>query len=181
LLPGPKRLLPPQSYPLPRTRVKPGFGRVRQRWRRRRVRSVRHSNPELTLRQYAHMLPQAETDLSFADFGGPRRPYTAPALADDRANENAPGGSDRGHLENMERETGIARQPCWPSACDCVAANRRPSAWEENPNPRKISRLRSTHRRAAARSGIEMHWRRQTAPTPETTLNTAQGAHHALR
>ena len=43
------------------------------------VRSVRHSNPELTLRQYAHMLPQEETDLSFADFGGPRRPYTAPA------------------------------------------------------------------------------------------------------
>ena len=26
-----------------------------------------HSNPELTLRQYTHMLPQEETDLSFAD------------------------------------------------------------------------------------------------------------------
>ena len=67
-----------------------------------------HSNPELTLRQYAHMLPQEETDLSFADFGGPRRPYTAPARADDRANKNTPGLSDRGRYQNVEREIGLA-------------------------------------------------------------------------
>jgi len=66
-----------------------------------------HSNPELTLRQYAHMLPQEETDLSFADFGGPRRPYTAPALADNRANKNTPGLTDRGRSQILERETGI--------------------------------------------------------------------------
>ena len=48
-----------------------------------------------------------ETDLSFADFGGPRRPVTAPARADDRANENTPGGSRRGHSQIMERETGL--------------------------------------------------------------------------
>ena len=66
-----------------------------------------HSNPELTLRQYAHMLPQEETDLSFADFDGPRRPYTAPALADELPNENAPGGTHRGRYQNLERETGL--------------------------------------------------------------------------
>jgi len=36
------------------------------------------------------MLRQEETDLSFADIGGPRRPVAAPALADDWAHENAP-------------------------------------------------------------------------------------------
>ena len=55
------------------------------------------------------MLPQEETDLSFADFGGPRRPYTAPALADDRANKNTPCLSDRGRSQILERETG--REP----------------------------------------------------------------------
>ena len=53
------------------------------------------------------MLPQEETDLLFAEFGGPRRPYTAPARADDRANKNTPGLSDRGHYQNVERETGL--------------------------------------------------------------------------
>ena len=53
------------------------------------------------------MLPQEETDLSFADFGGPRRPYTAPALLDDRANKNTPGVTSRGHSQILERETGI--------------------------------------------------------------------------
>ena len=53
------------------------------------------------------MLPQEETDLSFADFGGPRRPYTAPARANDRANENAPDVTSRGHYQNVERETGL--------------------------------------------------------------------------
>ena len=51
---------------------------------------------------------QEQTDLSFAEFGGPRRPVTAPARADDRANENTPGLSDRGRSENLARETGLA-------------------------------------------------------------------------
>ena len=61
------------------------------------VRSVRHSNPELTLRQYAHMLPQEETDLSFADFGGSRRQYTAVAKSESDPNKNTPGVTSRGH------------------------------------------------------------------------------------
>jgi len=66
-----------------------------------------HSNPEFTLRTCAHLLPQEETDLSFADFGGPKRPYTAPPLDGDITDENTPAASGRGHLENLEHETGI--------------------------------------------------------------------------
>jgi hypothetical protein len=60
------------------------------------------------------MLPQEETDLSFTDFGGPRRPYTAPALSSADPNKNPPGLNDRGHWEKMERETGLASavRPC---------------------------------------------------------------------
>ncbi len=37
-----------------------------------------HADPALTLRVYAHAMKNEETDLSFAEFGGPKRPYTAP-------------------------------------------------------------------------------------------------------
>ena len=36
-----------------------------------------HADPAFTLRVYAHALREEETDLSFADFGEPRRPNTA--------------------------------------------------------------------------------------------------------
>ncbi len=42
-----------------------------------------HSDPALTLRVYAHVLPEEELDLSFADFGGSERLYPAPAFSDD--------------------------------------------------------------------------------------------------
>ena len=42
-----------------------------------------HADPALTMRVYAHFLPQQEADLSFADFGAPKRPYTAPAFEDE--------------------------------------------------------------------------------------------------
>jgi hypothetical protein len=37
-----------------------------------------HADPSLTLRVYAHAMREVESDLSFADLGGTRRPYTAP-------------------------------------------------------------------------------------------------------
>ena len=37
-----------------------------------------HSDPGFTLRTYAHVMPEEEPDVSFADFGAPGRPYTAP-------------------------------------------------------------------------------------------------------
>ena len=54
---------------------------------------------------------QEETDLSFADFDGPRRPVAAPALADELPNENAPDVTSRGRYQNVERETGLATAP----------------------------------------------------------------------
>jgi hypothetical protein len=44
-----------------------------------------HADPSLTLRVYAHAMPDDEIDLSFADFGGPGRPYTALANDDEAA------------------------------------------------------------------------------------------------
>lgn len=41
-----------------------------------------HADPSLTLRVYAHALREEESDLSFADFGGFRRPQAAPETAD---------------------------------------------------------------------------------------------------
>ncbi len=52
---------------------------------------IGHADPAFTLRTYAHLMPEEETDLSFADFGidavekrlavgARKRPYTAPAL-----------------------------------------------------------------------------------------------------
>ncbi len=43
-------------------------------------------------------------------------------------------------------------------------SNWRPSRWQEKPNPKKINRLRLSHRREAATSGDRMKWRRHTAP-----------------
>ena len=53
------------------------------------------------------MLPQEETDLSFADFGGSRRQYTAVAKSESDPNKNTPGVSDRGRYQNLEHETGF--------------------------------------------------------------------------
>ena len=69
------------------------------------LRWVAHQNPEFTLRTYAHLMPQEETDLSFADFGVPKRPYTAPTSEAAAANENAPATSGRGHSVLMKHET----------------------------------------------------------------------------
>jgi integrase len=61
-----------------------------------------HADPALTLRAYAHVIPDAEADLSFLSFG-PGRPYTAPGSEDDTVNKNAPGASGRGHYGTLAR------------------------------------------------------------------------------
>jgi hypothetical protein len=47
-----------------------------------------HANPELTLRTYAHVMPEEESDVSFADFGGSKRLYPAPGDLSNDPNEN---------------------------------------------------------------------------------------------
>jgi integrase len=59
-----------------------------------------HADPSLTLRVYAHAMREAESDLSFADLGGLRRPYTAPRDTD--------GESDaRNVADSMARREGF--------------------------------------------------------------------------
>jgi hypothetical protein len=85
---------------------------LREHCPRRQKKSLRwvadqlgHQNPEFTLRTYAHLMPQEETDLSFADFGGPGRPCTATPPEAAAENKNAPATSGRGHSVFMEHET----------------------------------------------------------------------------
>jgi len=66
-----------------------------------------HANPELTLRTYAHVMPEKESDVYFANFGGSKRLYPAPSNLGTTPNKNTPGLKDRGHWEKLERETGI--------------------------------------------------------------------------
>ncbi len=70
-----------------------------------------HSNPELTLRVYAHAMPVDEQDLAFADFGGSssgsKRLYPAPTSDTDPTDDNTPDATARGRYKNLERETGV--------------------------------------------------------------------------
>jgi integrase len=66
-----------------------------------------HSSPMLTLKTYAHALPEEEADLSFADFGDPRRPYTAPGSGPVAPNAKAPATTGRGPWGKLEHETGL--------------------------------------------------------------------------
>jgi hypothetical protein len=66
-----------------------------------------HSSPTLTLKTYAHALREEEVDLSFAEFGGPKRHYAAPPGLKERSNENAPDLTGRGRSKNLEHETGL--------------------------------------------------------------------------
>ena len=52
-------------------------------------------------------MSEEETDLSFAEFGGSRRQYTAVAKSESDPNENALGLTSRGRYQNVERETGL--------------------------------------------------------------------------
>ena len=49
-----------------------------------------HADPAFTMRVYAHALGEEETDLSFADFGSPGRPQTAPGTRGPSVGEPQP-------------------------------------------------------------------------------------------
>jgi hypothetical protein len=82
--------------------------------------SVGHSDPALTLRVYAHAMPEDETDLSFADFHAPKRPYTAPI-------DKEPSTEPRNYLERMARREGLAGERSSPSASPPEAAREPPT------------------------------------------------------
>ncbi len=66
-----------------------------------------HANPELTLRTYAHVLREEESDLSFAEFDSPGRPYTAPASDADAPARDADSVTTGVDFGIVERETGL--------------------------------------------------------------------------
>jgi len=66
-----------------------------------------HANPEITLRTYAHVVPDEPTDLEFLDFGGTKRHpggTKANRAADATTRDPA---SDRNREVYLERETGF--------------------------------------------------------------------------
>ena len=52
-------------------------------------------------------MPEAESDVSFADFGGSKRLYRAPSEDGPRSDTSGAALSDQDHWEKMERETGL--------------------------------------------------------------------------
>ena len=59
-----------------------------------------HADPALTLRVYAHAMPEDEADVSFADFDAPKRPYTAPV-------DEEPFAEPRNYPEKLARREGF--------------------------------------------------------------------------
>ena len=134
-----------------------------------------HSNPELTLRVYGYAMPEEDVDLSFLDFGGTKRHPRGTKRIGASAMKKPHRVTPRRGFGIMERETGSAGQRSWPCACDCVAANRRPSAWETEPRVRSnayLQLLRCMRLQGAAQSGTGDVARRHTAPNVSASKET---------
>ena len=59
-----------------------------------------HADPAFTLRVYAHVMRDEESDLSFAEFGGSKRLYPAPGISGDDSESSNP-------LKRMARREGF--------------------------------------------------------------------------
>gem|GEM_PF-4743496 len=79
-----------------------------------------HADPALTLRVYAHVIPNDEQELSFLDFGGPGRPYTAPLDLAECEDENTPIATDRGAYD-------FSGAPSKTRTCDLQVRNTKPT------------------------------------------------------
>ncbi len=80
-----------------------------------------HSNPELTLRVYAHALREEETDLSFLDFGGTRRHPRGTKQRAVAANEKPRRATPRRGSRMLEHETGL--EPATPTLATWRSTN----------------------------------------------------------
>ena len=66
-----------------------------------------HSNPELTLRVYAHALREEEQDLGFLDFDGTKRHPHGTRAEPIAATRKPPRATTRRGLGKLEHETGF--------------------------------------------------------------------------
>ncbi len=71
-----------------------------------------HADPALTLRAYAHAMREAESDLSFAEFGGSERLHTAPPSTSEAAQTRNPLNSlgEAAQTRNVLNSLGAAAQ-----------------------------------------------------------------------
>ena len=100
---------------------------------------------------------EEDIDLSVLDFSETKRHPRGTSRIGATATKKPHRVTPRRGFGIMERETGFAGQRSWPCACDCVAANRRPSAWETEPRVRSDAYLQLLPCRGlqgAAQSGI---------------------------
>jgi len=66
-----------------------------------------HSNPELTLRVYAHALREEEQDLGFLDFGGTKRHPDGTSRSSVAGTRKPLRATPRRGSRNLEHETGL--------------------------------------------------------------------------
>ncbi len=66
-----------------------------------------HASPELTLRVYAHVMREEESDLSFLDFGGTKRHPRGTNNSKVATMRKPPRLNQRRGDGNLERETGV--------------------------------------------------------------------------
>ena len=98
-----------------------------------------HANPEPTLRTYSHVMRSEEADLSFADFGSPKRPDTALGSGD-ATTKTPPTQPAEGIHEIWSARRG---------------SNSRPSAWEADALPTELlaRRVPESHRSGLGATG----------------------------
>ena len=68
--------------------------------------TLQHADPAFTLRVYAHAMRDEESDLSFAEFGGPKRLYPALRISGDESESS-------NYADSMARREGFASQRSW--------------------------------------------------------------------
>ncbi len=126
-----------------------------------------HSSPTLTLKTYAHAMREEEVDLSFAEFGSPKRHYAAPPDLEERNNENAPGLNSRGRSGNLEHETGF--EPATSTLATCAKTPKSLRIPARKPQGAAPSRSSMP---VWARSGhavdLASHWSRRQRHRPQS-------------
>ncbi len=123
-----------------------------------------HANPELTLRVYAHAMPEEESDLGFLDFSGGTRRHPGGTTADGRPEpRNLSRATARKGTEKVERETGFepatTTLATWSSTTELLAlgnlwmhrrgprvkgAGQSRSTWSSGPRGRVALRVSKT-------------------------------------
>ena len=136
-----------------------------------------HSNPELTLRVYAHALREEETDLSFLDFGGTKRHPRGTERRAAAQTKTPLRATPRRGSRILERETGL--EPATLSLGSSWSDRRNPAVLRRNPRssaPSTNAMPCHTMTRLRRESELEpatLRWRRTSNKRQRTTKKRA--------